>query len=316
MSNDIIPANNGEIVLYRPNEETQLEVKLEHDTVWLNRQQMAQLFNRDVKTIGKHIANALREELNPTIAKNATVPAGGAKNATTQVPAIPTVAKFATLQREGSRDVTRMVEYYSLDVILSVGYRVKSTQGILFRAWANNVLKEYLLKGYSVNRQLIALQERTDERFSEMKQRLDDQQQQVEFLVNIHQQPEQSLFATGCMWDAYAYMASIIRSAKEQVILVDNYCDDRTLTLLDQRAEGVECTIHTTFNKTIEDALDKHNAQCAPIRKVQLPHKIHDRFLIIDNDVYLLGNSLKDMGHTLSAAILTGFTPDEVLAKL
>lgn len=118
------------------------------------------------------------------------------------------------------------------------------------------------------------------------------------------------------MWDAYSYIANLIRSAKEQVILIDNYCDDKTLTLLDQRTENVKATIHTTYNKKYNDALEVHNSQQTPIQSIQLPHKIHDRFLIIDQQVYLLGNSLKDMGHTLSAAILTGFTPDEVLSKL
>lgn len=118
------------------------------------------------------------------------------------------------------------------------------------------------------------------------------------------------------MWDAYSYIANLIRSAKEQVILIDNYCNDKTLTLLDQRERKVKATIHTTYNKEFNDALNTHNSQLSPIHSIQLPHKIHDRFLIIDQQVYLLGNSLKDMGHTLSAAILTGFTPKEVLSKL
>lgn len=118
------------------------------------------------------------------------------------------------------------------------------------------------------------------------------------------------------MWDAYSFIANLIRSAKEQVILIDNYCDDKTLTLLDQRAADVKATIHTTYNNKYNEALKAHNSQQTPIQSIQLPHKIHDRFLIIDKQVYLLGNSLKDMGHTLSAAILTGFTPEEVLSKL
>lgn len=120
----------------------------------------------------------------------------------------------------------------------------------------------------------------------------------------------------GCMWDAYSFISNLIRSAKEQVILIDNYCNDKTLTLLDQRAKDVKATIHTTYNNTYNEALEAHNSQQSPIQSIQLPHKIHDRFLIIDSQVYLLGNSLKDMGHTLSAAILTGFTPEEVLSKL
>ena len=143
----------GEIVLYQPNESVTMEVRLDasHDTVWLNRQQMAELFDRDVKTIGKHINNALNEEL--------AVDSVGAKNATTQSLENPTIAKFATVQWEGDRTVTRQVEYYNLDMILSVGYRVKSNRGIQFRRWANQVLKQYLLNGYSINRHLVALQQ-------------------------------------------------------------------------------------------------------------------------------------------------------------
>ncbi len=162
--------NSGEnqIVVYQPDETIRLDVRLENETMWLNRHQMAQLFGRDVKTIGKHIANALSEELacssgvadfattqrqqNPTIAKFAQV----------EMTQNPTVANFATVQQEGGREVVRKVEYYSLDVILSVGYRVKSAQGILFRRWANTALKEYLLRGYSVNARMNQFAEKMD----------------------------------------------------------------------------------------------------------------------------------------------------------
>lgn len=306
------PTYDSQIVLYQPDETISLEVKLEQETVWLNRQQMAELFGRDVKTIGKHINNALREELSPgsTLPNYSTV---GAKSATPQPSGNPVVAKFATTATDGK---TYQVEYYNLDVILSVGYRVKSNRGIQFRRWANTIIKDYLLRGYSINRQLIAMQERSDERFIDLQHQIDKQKDKVDFLVKIHNQPTENLFATGCMWDAYTYIASLIRSAKEQIILVDNYCDDKTLTLLDHRTSGIPCTIHTTFNKIIEDALEKHNSQCEPIQRIQLPHKIHDRFLIIDTQVYLIGNSLKDMGHTLSAIIQTGFTPEEVISRL
>lgn len=129
----------GEIILYQPDEAVKLEVRLEDETVWLNRQQLSELFDRDIKTIGKHISNALKEELI----------------------VIPTVAKFATVQKEGEREVKREVEYYNLDMILSVGYRVKSDKGILFRKWANNVLKDYMLKGYAVNQKRLEYLEKT-----------------------------------------------------------------------------------------------------------------------------------------------------------
>ena len=129
----------GEIILYQPDEAVKLEVRLEDETVWLNRQQLSELFDRDIKTIGKHISNALKEELI----------------------VIPTVAKFATVQKEGEREVKREVEYYNLDMILSVGYRVKSDKGILFRKWANNVLKDYMLRGYAVNQKRLEYLEKT-----------------------------------------------------------------------------------------------------------------------------------------------------------
>ena len=271
-------------------EAERIKVNMKDETVWLNAEQMSKLFDRDSKTIRKHINNALKEECDNSV-----------------------VAKFATTASDGK---VYQTEHYSLDMILSVGYRVHSPQGILFRAWANSVLKQYLLNGYAINHQLIALQQHVDDRLLRIEDRLQQNEEKVAFLVHTHQQPQEELFATGCMWDAYSFIANLIRTAKEQVILIDNYCDDKTLTLLDQRAVDVKATIHTTYNKKYNDALEAHNSQQAPIQSIQLPHKIHDRFLIIDQQVYLLGNSLKDMGHTLSAAILTGFAPDEVLSKL
>lgn len=293
--NTPISSEDSQIVLYQPNETISLEVKIDaiHDTVWLSQHQIADLFGTKRPAITKHLSNIY---LSGELDKDSTC---------------------SILEHMGNDGKQRYsTAYYNLDAIISVGYRVNSINATAFRRWATSVLKDYLLKGYSVNRQLIALQERTDERILDLQQQLNEQNDKVEFLINIHNRPTESLFATGCAWDAYSYMATLIRSAKERIILVDNYCDDKTLTLLDNRAQGIACTIHTTFNKIIEDALEKHNAQCAAIEKIQLPHKIHDRFLIIDQQVYLLGNSLKDMGHTLSAAILTGFTPEEILSRL
>lgn len=142
---------DNEIILYQPDSTVKLEVRLENETVWLNRNQMALLFDRDVKTIGKHIANALKEELE----------------------GVPTVANFATVGTEGNRTVTRNIEYYNLDVIISVGYRVKSKRGIQFRVWANKVLRDYLLRGYSINQRLMDMENRIDHRLSVHDRRLD-----------------------------------------------------------------------------------------------------------------------------------------------
>ena len=209
--NNIQPvADDSQIVLYQPDESIRLEVKLEHDTVWLNRQQMAQLFGRDIKTIGKHINNALLEELalDPTGANFATIE--NRKN--------PTIAKFAIVQKEGGRLVTRQVEFYSLDVVLSVGYRVKSNRGIQFRRWANVVLRDYLLQGYSVNRHLIALQENMDKRMTHIEDVQAKQQQQLDFFIRTSTPPAEMVFFEGDFYTARVALENLIRTANHRVI--------------------------------------------------------------------------------------------------
>lgn len=206
--------------------------------------------------------------------------------------------------------------YYNLDAIISVGYRVNSINATAFRRWATGVLKDHLIKGYSVNHHLVALQQQMDSRFEALESRVDKQQEQLDLLVKTHSLPDEQLFPNGCVWDAYTFVSGLIRCAKERVILIDNYVDETVLTLLDKRADGVKAVVHSRFSEGFLRELDRHNEQYPSIEFVQLPHKIHDRFLIIDSQVYLLGNSLKDMGHTLSAAILTGFSVDEVMSRL
>ena len=128
--------------------------------------------------------------------------------------------------------------------------------------------------------------------------------------------PPEALFGTGCVWDAYSFLSSLIRSAKNRIILIDNFVDERTLLLLDKRENGVECVVHTRYNRQTELDFKKHNAQCAAIRMIQLPHQIHDRYLVVDDEVWLLGASAKDMGHSLCTVIKVGFAPDMVLSLL
>ena len=253
----------NEIVLYQPNEAIHLEVRIEEDTVWLNRNQMAILFGRDVKTIGKHVNNALREELQ----------------------GMATVAKFAIVQNEGGRSVVRMVEFYNLDMILSVGYRVKSSQGILFRQWANTILKEYLLKGYSIN-----------QRFERLEQRVSKTEEKIDFFVRTALPPVEGIFFDGQIFDAYTFVSDLVRSAKSRIILFDNYVDDTVLTLLDKRADGVSAQIYTrSITQQLALDLQRHNAQYHPIA-INAFQNAHDRFLCIDDTVYHLGASLKDLG--------------------
>ena len=213
--------DDSQIVLYQPNEDIRLEVKLGQDTVWLNRQQMAQLFDRDIKTIGKHINNALHEELASDPTDSNFVTTENSKN--------PTVAKFAIVQKEGGRLVTRQVEFYSLDVVLSVGYRVKSNRGIQFRRWANVVLRDYLLQGYSVNRHLIALQENMDKRMTHIEDVQAKQQQQLDFFIRTSTPPAEMVFFEGDFYTARVALENLIRTANHRVIIIDGYVSSLTL---------------------------------------------------------------------------------------
>ena len=250
----------GEIVLYQPDDNVKLEVRLNEDTVWLNRQQMASLFQRDVKTIGKHIANALTEELEGT----------------------PVVAKFATTAADGK---TYQVEYYNLDVIISVGYRVKSQRGVLFRKWANAVLKDYLLRGYAIN-----------QRLNNIERKIEEHDQKIDFFVRTALPPVEGIFFDGQIFDAHTFVSDLIRSAKRRIVLFDNYIDDTVLTLLDKRKKTVEAEIYTkTISQQLTLDIAKHNAQYRPITVMPFD-RIHDRFLCIDDSVYHIGASLKDLG--------------------
>ena len=265
-------ADKGEIVVYQPDEVTRLEVKVEDETVWLNRSQLALLFGRDVKTIGKHVNNALKEELRD----------------------IAVVANFATTAADGK---VYSVAYYNLDMILSVGYRVKSSRGIRFRRWANNILKGYLLKGYSINQRLLSV-ERQMEEYNDI---LKDHSQKIDFFVRTSLPPVEGVFYDGQIFDAYAFASNLIKSAKKTLVLMDNYIDESVLLMLAKRQDGVKVEIRTgRITETLKQDLLKHNAQYPPITVIQNKN-IHDRFLIVDEDVYHIGASLKDLGKKLFA---------------
>lgn len=266
----------GEIVLYQPDETVRLEVRLDEDTVWLNRQQLAMLFGRDVKTIGKHVANALKEELS----------------------GMAVVAKFATTASDGK---TYQVEYYNLDMILSVGYRVKSRRGVEFRQWANKVLKEYLLKGYAINRRLADLESRVDAKFLRHEQRLDRIEEKVDFFVRTSLPPVEGVFYSGQIFDAYMFVSGLIKSANKTVVLIDNYIDESVLMMLGKRNPGVTVLIYTRkADRQLQLDIEKYNSQYEPVEVVEC-RDCHDRFMIVDGVVYHIGASLKDLGKKLFA---------------
>ena len=288
--------NESQIVLYQPDDSIRLEVKIDagNETVWLNRNQIAELFGRDVKTIGKHINNALREEL---VSETETNVSDVNKQNN------PTVAKFATVQIEGGREVTRQVEYYNLDVILSVGYRVKSNRGIQFRRWSNTILKQYLLQGYSINRHLVALQERTDQRFANIEQRLDNQQKQIDFFIRTNVPPIEGIFYEGQVLDARLFAEQLIKIAKREVVLIDNYIDSRSFDILELRNPGVEATIYVEHIGRGLQSLQQtaHTQTGRTVHLAETRQRVHDRFLIIDDEVYHLGASLNELGKRLFA---------------
>lgn len=260
---------SGEIILYQPDETISLEVRMGEESVWLTQQQMAELFSKDRTDIGRHIRNIYKEgELEKDI----------------------TCAKFAHMGTEGDQQY----EYtaYNLDVIISVGYRVKSQRGTRFRQWANKVLKEYLLRGYAVNSRIMALEQHAAKHDVEIH----ELQDKVDFFVRTSLPPVEGIFFDGQIFDAYTFVSDLIRSAKKSIVLFDNYVDDTVLTMLDKRKSKVSATIYTKrISQKLQLDIEKHNSQYQPIDVRQFD-KAHDRYLCIDNTVYHIGASLKDLG--------------------
>ena len=303
-------AAQNQIVVYQPNETVRLDVRLENETVWLNRHQMAQLFGRDVKTIGKHIANALSEELAcvPVVSDFATTRrcqvSTVAKLETVEISQNPVVAKFATAAADGK---VYQVEYYNLDVILSVGYRVKSAQGILFRRWANAVLKEYLLRGYSVNTRLNQLEDKVDRRLAKTEADVANLKEKVDFFVQTKEPPLQSIFYQNKFWDAKSLLVKFIRRAKKELIVIDAYPGVATLDMLAKRGRGVKIELVTHSNGELaESDFEAFGKQCGKFTKT-ICGICHDRFIIVDQkEIFWTGASLKDAGRLTFAAAKMG----------
>ena len=282
----------NEIILYQTKELAQhIEVRVDDETVWLNRNQIADLFGRDVKTIGKHINNIFKEgELVKEVV----------------------VAKFATTTQHGAikgKTQVKNVEYYNLDVIISVGYRVKSKQGTQFRIWANKILKDYLLKGYALNNRM--------NRIEDNLQNLTEKVKGIGLQINTNLPPTQNIFYNGQIFDAYTLIADIIRSANNSIIILDNYIDDSVFKQLTKRNKGVKAIIYTKpLSKTVKQDLQKHNAQYPEIEIKKLS-TAHDRFMIIDNNsVYHFGASLKDAGKKWFAFSKLAIDAKDILEKL
>ena len=264
-----LPATKGEVVLYQADNSIEVEVLLEDETVWLSQAQMVMLFDSSKQNISLHINNIFKEE---ELEQNSTV-----KN-------------YLTVQKEGNREVQRLISYYNLDVIISVGYRVKSKQGTRFRQWANSVLKKYLLKGYAIS-----------QRFERIEERLATHDKQISFFVKSALPPIQGIFYEGQIFDAYVFVSDLIKSAKKFIVLIDNYIDESVLLLLSKREPKINAKIYTKqISQQLQLDLTKHNSQYETIN-IYESDNFHDRFLIIDETIYHIGASLKDLGKKLFA---------------
>ena len=251
----------NEIVLYQPNDAVHLEVRMANESVWLTQPQIALLFGVQRPAITKHLRNIFKSgELDE-------------------------FSVSSILEHTASDGKTYQTQFYNLDAILSVGYRVNSINATMFRKWANNVLKDYLLKGYTIN-----------QRFERLEQRVSKTEEKIDFFVRTALPPVEGIFFDGQIFDAYTFVSDLVRSAKSRIILFDNYVDDTVLTLLDKRADGVSAQIYTrNITQQLALYLQRHNAQYHPIA-IDAFQNAHDRFLCIDDTVYHLGASLKDLG--------------------
>lgn len=266
--------NQGEIILYQPDNEVKLEVRLEEETVWLTQAQMAELFQTSKQNVSLHTNNIFKEkELSPdsVVKESLTTAADGKKY---------------------------RVKYYNLDVIISVGYRVKSIRGTQFRQWANKVLKDYLLRGHAINYRL----EQIDTRLQKHERQIEYLTDKVDFFVRTSLPPVEGIFHDGQIFDAYKFATDLIRSAKTSLLLIDNYVDESVLLMLSKRNAGVKADIYTqAVSRQLQLDVQKHNSQYPPIG-IHTYRKCHDRFLIIDGtDIYHIGASLKDLGKKMFA---------------
>ena len=276
---EAIGETKEEIVVYQPDEITRLEVKVNEDTVWLTQTQIAQLFGVGQPAISKHLKNIF---------------ASGELDIT---------AVHSILEYTAADGKSYKTGFYNLDAILSIGYRVNSRQATRFRQWANTILKEYLIRGLSFNARLLQLSADIDRRLTthaiklnEHECQLKEQSQKIEFFIQSSLPPKQGVFFDGQIYDAYAFVAELVRKAARRIVLIDNYIDDTVLTMLSKRSDRVDATIYTCkVSKQLQLDIDKHNAQYPPIT-VRTFSKAHDRFLIIDDTVYLIGASIKDLG--------------------
>ena len=309
--------NRGEIVLYQPEGEVRLEVRVENETVWLTQAQMAELFQTSRTNVVEHIGHIYAEgELD--------------EGATCRI--------FRQVQIEGKRKVSRKMPCYNLDLILSLGYRVKSIVATKFRRWANQVLKDFMLKGYAVNQRMVATGMQIANQFQEQRQLIENQgaeiagvrksvaeqdsrlsavEQRIDFFVNAAQSPTGGILVTGTRFDGLVLIADLVKSAKRSVVFIDPFATIEVLKFAAMRAKGVKAVVYSArITPEFKAAVALHNKQY-PGLEPKTMRTIHDRFLLVDDKVYHFGASFKDMGNEMTAfSVLNFVTPTEVIEKI
>ena len=283
---------NNEIILYQPDASVKLEVRLEDETVWLTQQQIADLFGVKQPAISKHLKNIFESE------------------------ELDEASVHSILEYTAADGKLYRTKFYNLDAILSVGYRVNSKNATLFRQWANRILKEYLLRGYSVNQLLLHMESRIDHRLSEHDNQIRELSGKVDFFLRTSLPPKDGVLFDGQIFDAYRFLCDLVKLANKRIVLIDNYIDETVLTLLDKRRSGVLATIYTKrINRQLQLDIERHNDQYTPI-DVRTAPNIHDRFMVIDDTLYHIGASIKDLGLKLFAFSKMETSPSLILDNL
>ena len=294
----LLPSGEGdgvknEIIVYQPEGgEFHIEVRVDQDTVWLTQAQMAELFNTDRTSINRHIRNIFQTQ---ELYENSTC------------------AKIAQVRLEGGRSIKRVVPYYNLDMIISVGYRVNSISGTRFRQWANRVLKEHMLKGFSVNQRLVA----HENKLENIDSRVIYLEKQVDFFVKANLPPKEGVLQAKAFWSGYEFAVQLVRSAKQEIVIIDPFADDTALSIMPKRNPGVNAIIYSArINQTMKAECDRLNRQCPPV-ELRTMREVHDRFIVVDETVYHIGASIKDLGNKLTAfSVLSLLTKRQLLEMI
>jgi hypothetical protein len=285
-----VDGEKNEIIVYQPEGgEFHIEVRVDQDTVWLTQAQMAELFGTVPQNITVHIKKVYDEG---ELEKNSTC------------------KEYLQVASEGSRKVKRTLKFYNLDVIISVGYRVKSIQGTRFRQWANSVLKEHMLRGFSVNQRLVA----HENRLENIDSRVIYLEKQVDFFVKANLPPKEGFLQAKAFWSGYEFAVQLVRSAKQEIVIIDPFADDTALSLMPKRNPGVNAIIYSArINQTMKAECERLNRQCPPV-ELRTMREVHDRFIVVDETVYHIGASIKDLGNKLTAfSVLNLLTKQQLL---